>query len=116
MTRPFRREDGRLDPSRAAAELERQVRAQAPWPGSFLETPAGRVAVLAASTAPADGERCPGVLVPHGDRLALTTSDGRLVLDELQLAGEARAGRATGLGPGRSADEAGQASARVRQT
>lgn len=88
VTRPFRREDGRLDPSRAAAELERQVRAQAPWPGSFLETPAGRVAVLAASTAPSEGNDAPGVLVPHGDRLALTTSDGRLVLDELQLAGK----------------------------
>jgi methionyl-tRNA formyltransferase len=87
VTRPFRREDGRLDPSRAAADLERQVRAQVPWPGSFIETPAGRVAVLAASTAPAEPDDAPGRLVPHGDRLALTTSDGRLVLDELQLAG-----------------------------
>lgn len=88
VTRPFRREDARLDPSRAAAELERQVRAQVPWPGSFVETPAGRVAVLAASTAPSGPDDSPGLLAPHGGRLALTTSDGRLVLDELQLAGK----------------------------
>lgn len=87
VTRPFRREDARLDPSRSAAELERRVRAQVPWPGSFVETPAGRIAVLATSTAPSDPEDSPGLLAPHADRLALTTTDGRLVLDELQLAG-----------------------------
>jgi len=87
LTRPFRREDARLDVSRPAVQLERQVRAQQPWPGSFVETHAGRMAVLAASTAPADPEDSPGMLVPHDDRLALTTADGRLVLDELQLAG-----------------------------
>ena len=41
MTRPLRREDGRLDPRRPAVELERQVRAYQPWPGSFVETEAG---------------------------------------------------------------------------
>ena len=39
LTRPLRREDGRLDPHRPATELERQVRAYQPWPGTFLETP-----------------------------------------------------------------------------
>ncbi|HEY5495882.1 MAG TPA: methionyl-tRNA formyltransferase, partial [Candidatus Limnocylindrales bacterium] len=34
VTRPFRREDGRLDPARPAAALERQVRACRPWPGT----------------------------------------------------------------------------------
>jgi methionyl-tRNA formyltransferase len=87
VTRPFRREDARLDPTRTALELERQVRAQLPWPGSFVETAAGRVAVLAASVAPSEPMDIPGGLVPHGDRLALTTTDGRLVLDEVQLAG-----------------------------
>src|SRR5438270_13862359 len=45
ITRPLRREDGRLDPSRTAAELERQVRAFQPWPGSFIETDDGRLIV-----------------------------------------------------------------------
>ena len=53
-TRPFRREDGRLDPARPAVELERQVRANAPWPGTFIETADGRLAIIGASIGPPD--------------------------------------------------------------
>jgi methionyl-tRNA formyltransferase len=88
VTRTLRREDGRLDPSRPAAELERRIRACAPWPGSFLETPAGRLVVHAASMARTSAGDVPGRLVRHEDRLALATRDGRLVLDEVQLAGK----------------------------
>jgi methionyl-tRNA formyltransferase len=49
MTRPLRREHGRLDPGRTAAELERQVRAYQPWPGSFVQADGGRVIVWAAT-------------------------------------------------------------------
>jgi methionyl-tRNA formyltransferase len=45
ITRPLRREDGRLDPREDAAVLERQIRAYQPWPGSFVETPEGRLSV-----------------------------------------------------------------------
>lgn len=88
VTRTLRREDGRLDPTRPAPELERHVRAYAPWPGSFVETEAGRLAIHRASTAPAAAEDAPGTLVRHDDRLALATSDGRLVLDQVHLAGK----------------------------
>jgi methionyl-tRNA formyltransferase len=87
VTRPFRRDDGRLDPDRTAIELERQVRALAPWPGSFLETPAGRLAVHEATLGDSEPADDPGLLVRHGDRLALATADGRLILDRVQLAG-----------------------------
>jgi methionyl-tRNA formyltransferase len=87
VTRRLRRADAALDPGRAAVELERQVRAQLPWPGSSLETAAGRLTVHRASVAPAEAGDEAGLLVAHGDGLALTTSDGRLVLDEVQLAG-----------------------------
>jgi methionyl-tRNA formyltransferase len=96
-TRPFRREDGRLDPSRPARDLERLVRAQAPWPGTFVETDLGRVAILvshaADATDGADGD-VPGTLVEHDGQLALATSDGRLVIDEAQ-----REGRRPAPGP-----------------
>ena len=91
VTRPFRREDGRLDPSRSAALLEREVRAYQPWPGTFLETPAGRVAVLRAEVAPARAGDEPGCLVHDGGSgLALVTADGRLRLLEVQPAGGRR--------------------------
>ena len=87
VTRTLRREDGRLDPARPAAELERHVRAYLPWPGSFIDTTAGRLVVTAARVAPSLPGDEPGRLVRHDDRPALATADGRLVLDELQLAG-----------------------------
>jgi methionyl-tRNA formyltransferase len=87
LTRTFRRDDGRLDPARPAIELERQVRALDPWPGTFFETSAGRLSVHGVSLADAAPDDEPGMLVQHGDRLALTTSGGRLVLDRVQLAG-----------------------------
>jgi methionyl-tRNA formyltransferase len=86
-TRPFRRADGRLDPALPAVELERGVRARAGWPGSFLETPEGRLLVHRASVAPAESGDEPGRLVSHDRSVALATADGRLVLDEVQLAG-----------------------------
>ena len=48
MTHPLRREDGRLDPSRDAVQLERQVRAYQPWPGTWAESVAGRLIVWGA--------------------------------------------------------------------
>jgi methionyl-tRNA formyltransferase len=87
LTRPLRREDGRLDLSRPAPELERQVRAYQPWPGSFVETGEGRLIVHAAEAAPSEPSDRPGRLVQDGDGLALTTADGRLRLRQVQLAG-----------------------------
>lgn len=87
MTRPLRRDDGRLDPGRPAAELERRVRAHAPWPGSFLDTTLGRLIVHEADAVPAEPGDGPGRLVAHADGLALTTIDGRLRLQRAQLAG-----------------------------
>ncbi len=97
VTRPLRREDGRLDPSSPAAVLERHVRAHLPWPGSFVELPQGRLIVLEASLS-AGGEgsgsdggdarpAAPGTIVADGDALALATVADLLRLDRVQLAG-----------------------------
>ncbi len=83
MTRPLRREDGRLDPARPATELERRVRAYLPWPGTFLEADGERLVVGAASVAASAPGDVPGRLVRHDDRPALTTADGRLVLEQV---------------------------------
>ena len=85
LTRPLRREDGRLDPTRPATDLARQVRAYQPWPGSFIDTKNGRLIVLAATVEPGATE-APRALLGGRD-LRLATSDGWLVLDEVQPAG-----------------------------
>ncbi len=87
LTRPLRREDGRLDATRSARDLERVVRAYRPWPGAFLDTPIGRLAVVAATIAPSEAADLPGQLIRDGDGLALATADGRLRLIEVHLAG-----------------------------
>src|SRR4029077_9320311 len=83
LTRPLRREDGRLDPTLPAAELERAVRAYQPWPGTFLELPEGRLVVTAATEAPSAPGDAPGTIVREGRVPALATGDGRLVLDRV---------------------------------
>jgi methionyl-tRNA formyltransferase len=90
LTRPLRREDGLLDPERPAEELERQVRAYQPWPGSYIETAAGRLVVWVATVCPGEPGDEPGTVAGHGPGLALVTAAGRLRLDEVQLAGKRR--------------------------
>jgi methionyl-tRNA formyltransferase len=90
LTRPLRREDGRLDPDRPAAELERQVRAYQPWPGSFVETPFGRLLAWRAAAAPSERGDESGWLVGGEGGLALTAADGRLRLIDVLLAGGRR--------------------------
>ena len=86
LTRPLRREDGRLDPARSSVELERQVRAYQPWPGSFVDTPSGRIVVWSASPG-ASGGPAMGTFDDRG----LGVGDGeRLWLIEVQPAGGKR--------------------------
>jgi methionyl-tRNA formyltransferase len=82
LTRPLRREDGRLDPRRPVVDLERQVRAYQPWPGSFVETEAGRVVVWRAEATPHGPP--PGTFDEEGFG---TGDGGRLRLREVQPAG-----------------------------
>jgi methionyl-tRNA formyltransferase len=85
LTRPLRRADGRLDPARSAVQLERQVRAYQPWPGSFIDTGTDRIVVWRSSAEPSTADRG-GVILPSG----LSTRDGVLALHEVQPAGGRR--------------------------
>jgi methionyl-tRNA formyltransferase len=92
LTRPLRREDGRLDGSEPARIAERKVRAYDPWPGAFLEIDRGgaareRVAILAATLTESEPDDEAGRLAAAGDGVALTTIDGRLRLRDVRPAG-----------------------------
>ncbi len=87
VTRPFVREDGRLDPTRPAMELERRVRGLRPWPGTYLDLAEGRLAVLAATAAAGRPADVAGTLARDDRGLALVTADGWLRLLEVRPAG-----------------------------
>jgi methionyl-tRNA formyltransferase len=82
----IKKEDGRLDFSKSAFELDRRVRAFTPWPGAFTYwndqiLKIHRAHPIEESSGPA-GNR----LIYQGQP-AISTGNGMLVLDELQLAG-----------------------------
>jgi methionyl-tRNA formyltransferase len=90
VTRPLRREDGRLNAVADVEALERQVRAYQPWPGSYLETPVGRLIVWQATVCPGTvGDEVESIAA-EGDGVALVAGGGRLRLDVVQVAGKTR--------------------------
>ncbi|HEY1934963.1 MAG TPA: methionyl-tRNA formyltransferase [Acetobacteraceae bacterium] len=77
------REDGRIDWTRDAAAIERQVRAFDPWPGTFTRLAGAPLKVLAADVAHATG--FPGTVLD--DRLTVACGTGALRPRRVQLGG-----------------------------
>lgn len=75
--------EGRLDWSRPAALLERQLRALNPWPGCWTEIDGQRVAILGGQVVPGSG--APGEVLD--DRLTIACGEGALRLTRVQRAG-----------------------------
>ena len=79
------RDEERIDWTRPAVEIERQVRAFAPSPGAWFEHAGERIKVLAAVPASAAG--APGIVI---DTLpSIACGEGALILTRLQRAGRA---------------------------
>jgi methionyl-tRNA formyltransferase len=80
------KEDARVDWTREAAVLERQVRAYDPWPGTFTLLGGAVLKVLAAEIVAGPGG-APGLVLD--DRLTVACGQGALRLTRVQLAGRA---------------------------
>ncbi|MEP4887195.1 MAG: methionyl-tRNA formyltransferase, partial [Alphaproteobacteria bacterium] len=79
------RGEERIDWALPAAQLERHVRAFAPWPGAWFEHDGERIKVLAADMVAGHGE--PGTVLD--DMLTVACGDGALRLITVQRAGKA---------------------------
>jgi methionyl-tRNA formyltransferase len=91
VARQLRKEDGWLDWSRSAVELDRQVRAFNPWPGAFTTWRGRRLKVLKAGSLPSwRGHAPPGTVIAldDGAAVAVVTGEGALRLEEVQWAGK----------------------------
>jgi methionyl-tRNA formyltransferase len=81
------REDARLNFTRPALELERQIRAYTPWPGSLGLLGDVVLKILAAEVVPGSPEAVPGEILD--DRLTIACGEGALRPTRLQRAGKA---------------------------
>jgi methionyl-tRNA formyltransferase len=77
------RDSGRIDWTRDARAIERQVRAFDPWPGSFTTLRGNMLKVLAAEPCCGSGE--PGAVLD--EHLTVACGTGSLRLTRVQLAG-----------------------------
>jgi methionyl-tRNA formyltransferase len=82
----LKKEDGLLDPSQPAEILARRVRAFNPWPGTYFFVNENLLKVHAAHSQA--GEFIPGKRSIVDGKPALSTSEGMLVLDEVQAPGK----------------------------
>jgi methionyl-tRNA formyltransferase len=96
LAKQIRKEDGLIDWERPALEIDRQVRAFTPWPGAYTFWEERRLIIAAAfpqlsfSPSLVAGRKAypPGTVVEHNDLLVVTTGEGLLRLDQVQLAGK----------------------------
>jgi methionyl-tRNA formyltransferase len=87
----LRKEDGQIDWARNAAEIERRIRAMAPWPGAYTAltgtTGARRLQILAAAVADASCAAQPGEVV-QADPAAWIVACGEGALRLLRVKAE----------------------------
>jgi methionyl-tRNA formyltransferase len=83
------KEDGRLDWTRPAAHLDRQIRACDPWPGAYTTWAGQGLKVLRARPLPKwQGDGAPGQVVALEPEIGVVTGQGALALLEVQRAGK----------------------------
>jgi methionyl-tRNA formyltransferase len=81
------KEDGHLDFTRSAVELERRVRAMNPWPGAWLMWNGQPLKVLHATCLGGGKNPVGGKIIVEG-KPAIQSAQGILILEELQPAGK----------------------------
>jgi methionyl-tRNA formyltransferase len=81
----IRKEEARLDFSRSATEVERQVRAFNPAPGAWIDISGERIKILKADVSESAG--IPGTVLD--ERLTIACAEGAIVAELVQRAGKA---------------------------
>lgn len=87
-SRKLTKEDGLLDFTKPAEQLEREIRAYLEWPKSRTVIAGKDVVVISAHTTNARDTRLPGEIFIDTKQLCIQTADGVLVIDRLKPAGK----------------------------
>ena len=89
LARKFRKEDGKINWSKTAKEIERQIRAFNPWPSSFCKYNGETLKIWKASISEQEKRYPLGktLLAPY-DKIAVQTKQDYLIIEKLQLEGK----------------------------
>ena len=90
---PLKKEDGKIDWSKEAREIDRQVRAFTPWPGAFTLWEERLLKICKGKIREGMSKGRPGVVVWTGaDFIEVDTGKGLFLITELQVEGKRRMG------------------------
>lgn len=84
------KEDGRIDWTKSAAQIERMVRAFTPWPHAYTQWNGGQLTIHRAGVEASPPSQPPGTVLPLADSFGVVTGNGLLRVVELQREGRAR--------------------------
>ncbi|HSX44515.1 MAG TPA: methionyl-tRNA formyltransferase [Candidatus Saccharimonadales bacterium] len=87
-SRKLTKEDGLIDWTKPAVELERQVKAFKQWPKSYTSLGGKEVIITKARSSNQSSESQPGQIITDNKLLAVQTGDGLLVIERLKPAGK----------------------------
>ncbi|MCA9869383.1 MAG: methionyl-tRNA formyltransferase, partial [Anaerolineae bacterium] len=88
LCRPLRKEQGIIDWTQPAIQIERAVRAFNPWPAATTTWNGAGLKVLEAAAEPdLEADQPPGTVVTADGRVLVSTGAGLLRLERVQLAG-----------------------------
>jgi len=86
----IKKEDGRIDWSRPAAEIERRVRAFDPWPSAHTHLHGKLLKISRAKVGRGGRPEAPGTVIGIGETIRVACGSDELEINELQLEGRKR--------------------------
>lgn len=90
VARTLRKEEGQIDWSQSALDIDRLVRAFTPWPGAFTPLQGDYLKVHRGGVVIGNTGQRPGTIQVDGSNLYVQTGDNLYRLDEVQPAGKQR--------------------------
>jgi len=88
FTKIIKREDGKINWQKPAVEIERQIRAYFPWPGSFTEFSGKRLKIITAEVTSEAKEGKIGEFLAQNGQLLVKCGKDALNIKELQIEGK----------------------------